>query len=77
MSHDNAGIWNFEISDEIFHVLDFLRMDTCSVLYYNGPGMCEVYNFQRLIFGNSQSPDRFTGNPKIVSLPTSSQEIVK
>ena len=33
-SRDNAGIWNFAISDEIFHVLDFLQMETSSVLYY-------------------------------------------
>ena len=33
-SRDNAGIWNLAMSDEIFHVLDFLRMETCSVLYY-------------------------------------------
>ena len=39
--------------------------------------MCPVDNLQRLIFGNSQSPDNFTGKPKKVSLPTSSQEIVK
>ena len=31
---DNAGIWNFAISDEIFHVLDFLRIEICSVLYH-------------------------------------------
>ena len=40
------------------------------------PIICAVDNFQRLIFGNSQSPDNFTGKPKIVSLPTSSQESV-
>ena len=33
-SHDNAGIWNLPIYDEIFHVLGFLRRETCSVLYY-------------------------------------------
>ena len=44
---------------------------------FNGTGMWSVENFQRLIFGNSQSPDKFTGKPKIVSLPTSSQESVK
>ena len=33
-SHDNAGIWNFAISDEIFHVMDFLRMGKFSVLYH-------------------------------------------
>ena len=31
---------------------------------FNGPGMCAVYNFQRLIFGNSPSPGKFTGKPK-------------
>ena len=35
---------------------------------------CAVDNFQRLIFGNIQSPENFTGNPKIFSQPTSSQE---
>ena len=29
-----------------------------------GPGMCAVENFQKLRFGNSQSPDKFTENPK-------------
>ena len=38
---------------------------------------CAVDNFQLLIFGNSQSPDKFTGKPTIVSHPTSSQEILK
>ena len=28
---------------------------------FNGLGICTVYNFQRLIFGNSRSPDKFTG----------------
>ena len=41
------------------------------------PVMCAVDNFWRLIFYNSQSPDKFTGNPLIVSLPTSSQESMK
>ena len=40
---------------------------------FNGPGMCAVENYQCLIFGNSQWPDKFTGKPKIVS----SQESVK
>ena len=44
---------------------------------FNGPEMCAVDNFQRSIFGNSQSPEKFTGKPKIVSLPTSSQESVQ
>ena len=44
---------------------------------FNGPGMCAVDNLQRLRFDNSQSPDKFTGKPKIVSLRTSSQESVK
>ena len=44
---------------------------------FNGPGMCAVDNLQRLRFGNIQSPEKFTGKPKIVSLPTSSQESVK
>ena len=35
---------------------------------------CAIDNFQRLIFVNSQSCDKFTRNPKIVSHPTSSQE---
>ena len=38
---------------------------------FNGPGMCAVDNFQRLIFGNSQSPENFKRKPEIVSLPTS------
>ena len=44
---------------------------------FNRPGMCAVENFQRFKFGNSQSPDNFTGNPKIFSLPKMSQESVK
>ena len=53
--------------------------DTSPFTYhpFNGPGMCAVYNFQRLIFVNSQSPDKFTRKPKIVSLPTISQESLK
>ena len=31
---------------------------------FDGPGMCAVDNFLRLIFGNSQSPDKFTGKRK-------------
>ena len=31
---------------------------------FNGPGMCAVDNLQRLIFGNSRSPDKFTGTRK-------------
>ena len=41
------------------------------------PTTCAVDDFQRLRFGDSQSPNKFTGNPKIVSHPTSSQEILK
>ena len=41
------------------------------------PTTCAVDYLQRLIFGNSQSPENFTGNPKIVNQPTSSQEIWK
>ena len=44
---------------------------------FNVPGMYAVDNFQRLIFGNSQLSKKFTGKPKIVSLPTSSRESVK
>ena len=31
---------------------------------FNGPGMCVVENLQRLRFGNSRSPDKFTGKQK-------------
>ena len=44
---------------------------------FNGPGIYAVENFQFLRFVNSQSPDKLTGKPKIVSLPTSSHESVK
>ena len=44
---------------------------------FNGTWICAVENLQRLRFGNSHSPEKFTWKPKIVSLPTSSQEIVK
>ena len=37
---------------------------------FNGPGMCTVDNFQRLIFGNSQSPDKFTGKTKRTKITT-------
>ena len=43
----------------------------------NGPSMCAVDNLQCLRFGNSQSLNKFTGNPKTSILPTSSQESVK
>ena len=53
--------------------------DTSYFIYhpFNGPSMYTVDNFQCLRFGNSQSPDKFIGKPKIVSLPTSSHESVK
>ena len=41
------------------------------------PTTCAVDNFQRLRFGNSLSPDKFTGNSRIVSHTTSSQESLK
>ena len=41
------------------------------------PTTCTVDYLQPLIFGNSQSTDKFTGNPRIVSHPTSSQERLK
>ena len=41
------------------------------------PTTSGVDNFQHLIFGNSQSPDKFTGKPKIVSHPKSSQKSLK
>ena len=44
---------------------------------FNGPSMCAVDNFQPLIFGNNQSPDKLTGKPKIASLPKILQESVK
>ena len=37
---------------------------------FNGPGMYAVENFQRLRFGNSQSPDKFTGKPKRTTITT-------
>ena len=53
--------------------------DTSPFTYhpFNNCSMCAVENSQRLIFGNSQSSNKFAGNPKIVSHPTSSQEILK
>ena len=44
---------------------------------FPSPTTCAVDDFQRLRFDNSQSPDKFTGKPKIVSHPTSSQESLK
>ena len=38
---------------------------------FNGPGIWAVDNFQLLIFGNSQSPEKFTGKPRIAILPKS------
>ena len=40
--------------------------DTLPFTYqpFNGPSMCAVDNFQRLIFSNSRSPDKFTGKRK-------------
>ena len=37
---------------------------------FDSPGMCTVDNLQGLIFGNSQSPDKFTGNPKRTTITT-------
>ena len=53
--------------------------DTAPFTYqpFNVPGMCAEEKFQPWGFGNSWSPEKFTGKPKIVSLPTSSQESVK
>ena len=53
--------------------------DTLPFIYhpFNVPGVCAVDNLQRLIFGHIQSSNKSTGNPKKVSLPTSSQEIPK
>ena len=45
--------------------------------HFNGRAMCAVYDIQHVIFGNSQSSDKFTGKPKIFSHPTSSQESLK
>ena len=44
---------------------------------YPSPTTCVVYDFQHLIFGNSKSPDKFTGKPKIANHPTISQESLK
>ena len=44
---------------------------------FPSPNTCAVDDFQRLRFGNSQSPEKFTGNPKIFSHPISSQESLK
>ena len=46
--------------------------DTFTFTYhpFNGPGMCTVDNFQHLIFGNSQSPNKFTGKHKITTITT-------
>ena len=44
---------------------------------FHGRAICAVCNFQHLRFGNSQSSNKFAGNPKIVSHPTSSQESQK
>ena len=41
-----AEIRNLEISDEIFHVLDFLCMESCTVLYY----MYDYYCNPKYIF---------------------------
>ena len=44
---------------------------------FPSPITCAVDYFQRLRFGNSQSPDKFTGKPKIFSHPKNSQESLK
>ena len=44
---------------------------------YPSPTTSAVDNFQNLGFDNSQSPDKFTGKPKIFSHPTISQERLK
>ena len=44
---------------------------------FPSPTTCAVENYQRLRFGNSQSPGEFTGTPTIFSHPTSSLERLK
>ena len=44
---------------------------------FPSPDTCRVDNFQRLRFGNIQSPKKFTGKPKITSHQKSSQERLK
>ena len=53
--------------------------DTFTFTYhpFNFRAMCAVDDFERLRFGNSQSHNKFTGKPKIVSHLTSSQESLK
>ena len=53
--------------------------DTSPLTYhpFNGCAVFAVEYFQRLIFGNSQLSDKFTGKPTIFSHPKSSQEILK
>ena len=40
---------------------DLLTSLTSSLTPLQRPGMCTVDNFQRFRFGNSRSPDKFTG----------------
>ena len=53
--------------------------DTFPLTYhpFNRRAMNTLDDFQRFIFGNIQSSENFTGKPKSVSHPTSSQEILK
>ena len=44
---------------------------------FPSPTTCALDDIQRLIFDNSQLPDKFTGKPKIVSHPKSSQGSLK
>ena len=54
-----------------------LVFESTQLKLYPSPTTSAVDDFQRLRFGNSQSPNKFTGKPKIVSHPKSSQERLK
>ena len=73
----NKSLWKniFLVS---FHLhTSHLVSAPLQLIFSPSPTTCEVDNFQPLIFGNGQSPEKFTGKPKIVSHLTSSQEILK
>ena len=63
------------------HHLWFVYIHNCHYFFtyhlFNRRRICTVDNFKCLGFGNIQSHEKLTGNPKIVSHPKISQESLK
>ena len=61
----------------LYSYTSLLVCATPQLTLLNSPNTCLFDDLQRLIFDNSQSPEKFTGEHKIFSHPTSSQESLK